>query len=65
MKDCYDRNNARNRDSFSVTQSNGMLKGEKSILPMQGKSTNLNETENSIIDALDQWKKDLKKVQKA
>lgn len=28
-KDCYDRNNARNRDIFSITKSNDMLKEPK------------------------------------
>lgn len=31
VKSCYDSNNARNRDIYSITKSNDMLKEEKDI----------------------------------
>jgi hypothetical protein len=52
-KAIYDANNARNRDSYSVTKSNQMLKGEKEIDPATNRSTNLGEVEDTIIDYID------------
>lgn len=58
----YDANNARNRDSFSVTKSNGLLKGFKNfpnsgdeiLTGMSGsKSTVPNEVEDVLITAID------------
>lgn len=53
IKDCDDRNNWRNNDVLGVAQANGMLKGEKAINPLTNRSTNLNETEDTLIDFLD------------
>lgn len=54
-KDCEDRNNARNRDSYSVTNSNDMLKGEADIATGVNNvlSTNPNEVENTLITIID------------
>lgn len=64
----YDANNARNRDAFAITKSNGMLKGmngselgkmkktdfESDFKGMSGsKSTVQNEQEDCIIQVLD------------
>lgn len=64
-KSIYDANNARNRDAFAVTKSNGMLKGidkQKAgsdnvrEFGMSGsKSTVLDEVENTIIAVLDDF----------
>lgn len=51
-KSIYDANNARNRDSYSVTKSNGMLKEEKEIKNSY-KLTNINEVEDTLIRVLD------------
>lgn len=54
-KAIYDANNARNRDSFAVTKSNGMLKGMDSLKDDMHRSTNLSETEDTLIDVLDDF----------
>ena len=68
-KSIYDANNARNRDSFSVTKSNGMLKGfngkdlgkesnqsSRKELAMSGsRSTVMNETEDTMLAVLDHF----------
>lgn len=54
-KDCEDKNNARNRDSFSITKSNHTLKGQsniKSTLETDRKYDS-NETEDMMIRILD------------
>jgi hypothetical protein len=54
-KDCEDRNNSRNRDSYGITKINNMLKGEKGLIAVENnRSTNLHETENTLIEYLDQ-----------
>ncbi len=53
-KDCEDRNNSRNRDSYGITKINNMLKGEKGLIAVENnRSTNLHETENTLIEYLD------------
>lgn len=54
-KDCEDRNNARNRDSYAITRSNNMLKGEKKIASGSNSvlSTNPNEVEDTLITIID------------
>lgn len=67
VKAIYDANNARNRDSFSVTKSNGMLKGMngsdlgrednkntgKELGMSSSKTTLANPTEDALIEVLD------------
>lgn len=55
-KDCEDRNNSRNRDAYSITKINNMLKGEDLFVyaDHNNRSTNPNDTENVLIDYLDQ-----------
>jgi hypothetical protein len=58
-KDCEDRNNSRNRDSYSITKIHDMLKDESEIateLEMQ-RSTNHGDVEDNIIEMLDLSKK--------
>lgn len=67
IKAVYDANNARNRDAFGVTKSNGMLKGlsvrkkdkdgnEMGEMGVSGaKSTVPNEVEDTIITVLDHF----------
>ena len=55
-KSCEDANNARNRDSYSITKSNNMLKGitkDNSVILDKNKSTNLRETEEVLIKIID------------
>lgn len=55
-KKCEDSNNARNRDSYSVTKSNNMLKGmNKKTSPIldSNRSTNLREVEETLIKIID------------
>lgn len=54
-KECEDRNNARNRDSYAVTNSNDMLKGEAEISTGVNNilSTNHKEVENTLITMID------------
>lgn len=56
-KSIYDANNARNRDSYSVTKANGMNKPLDKVSPMQNRSTNLGETEDVLIAVLDDFNK--------
>lgn len=68
-KAIYDANNARNRDAFAVTKSNGMLKGllggdlgkdtsrsdRSQTNEIGSKSTNLAEVEDTLITVLDHF----------
>jgi hypothetical protein len=50
-KDCEDKNNARNRDTHSVTRANDMLKGQKEA--NQNIDVELsNNTENTLISLI-------------
>ncbi len=54
-KDCEDRNNWRNNDSYAITSSNDMLKGEAKISSGVNNvlSTNNKEVENTLIKIID------------
>jgi len=58
-KSIYDANNARNRDAYSVTKVNNLLKGEKDLANGVNKvlSTNSKEVENTLIKIIDLKKK--------
>lgn len=54
-RDCYNRNNARNRDSYSITKSAYILEGENK-LPAgveKNRSTNERETEEVWVAKID------------
>jgi hypothetical protein len=53
-KSVYDANNARNRDSYAVTKSNGMLKSADDLLIASStRTSNLQEVEDTLIILLD------------
>lgn len=54
-KDCEDKNNARNRDSYAITKSNNMLKGAKDAqTAVEGiRNYVTNETEDMLITIID------------
>lgn len=58
-KDCYDRNNSRNRDLYGITKINNMLHDQEKILTTvvekkkDTSKTNINETEDAIIELID------------
>lgn len=52
-KDCFDRNNARNKDAFAIAKANFILEGEKRVKDDVLLSTNLNETEDALIALID------------
>lgn len=56
-KDCYDANNSRNSDTFSVTKANNLLEGEKSLVKAS-KTTKLDAYEDAIIECIDYVNKD-------
>jgi hypothetical protein len=54
-KDCYDRNNSRNRDIFAITKANDMLKEAEKVKDyLEQKSfRDANEIENTLIALID------------
>ena len=55
-KDVNDKNNSRNRDSFSITKSNNILEYDGRKIAhsyQQFRSTNVNETEDVLIEIID------------
>lgn len=54
-KDCYDRTNSRNRDVFSITKANDMLKdADKLNFHLEEKSyRDAGQVENDIIEIID------------
>lgn len=54
-KDCEDRNNARNRDAFTITKANRYLQAEEAAVKLieNTRSTNNNEVEDTLIDLID------------
>lgn len=54
-KDCEDKNNSRNRDAYSITKVNNMLKGDEAFpaIDIDNRSTNYHDTEDALIDYLD------------
>jgi len=54
-KDCYRRNNARNRDLYAIKQSVGCL---HEITPLQGIDSHENKTNRAIDQALDEHHSD-------
>lgn len=54
-KECEDRNNARNRDAFSITKANRFLQDEKCAVNQieSSRSSNVNETEDMLIELID------------
>lgn len=60
-KDCYDRNNARNRDVFALAKANGRLEGINELTGEYNKAVDLNPNtvEDAVIEVID-FKKSLK-----
>lgn len=62
-KDCYDRNNKRNNDIYSITKGNDMLKTQEVMteyLEAVSGSKNIEDTEDKLIEILDKAAKDSK-----
>lgn len=58
-QECETRNNNRNNDVLIVSKTNNMLKDEKkAIQQLESINYTTNETENLIIEQLDEFKKD-------
>lgn len=54
-RDCYNRNNARNRDIYSIAKTNDMLKDDKSTQAIIEDQSVVNpeDTENFLVDMID------------
>jgi hypothetical protein len=71
VKDCYDRNNKRNNDVFSIAKANNLLNSiDQSIDPQSGRtmpacvdksthSTNMNLYEDAMLEYLDKKEDDV------
>ena len=54
-KESGDRNNARNRDSYSITKSNNILEGEAKLnVAIDARKTTRNDVEERMVELLDE-----------
>lgn len=52
LKPCYDRNNARNRDTLAISKTQGLVVGDEGGLP-EKHIDNVGETEDNVLTLLD------------